>query len=40
MRTDQGKRLSAAKGIILACVLSLLIWLAIALLLRGRTPIW
>ena len=40
MRTDQRKRFSVAKGMILALVLSLAMWLVIALLLRGRTPIW
>ncbi len=40
MRTDQSKRFSLAKGMILALVISLAMWLVIALLLRGRTPIW
>ena len=40
MRTDQSKRFSLAKGMILALVTSLAMWLVIALLLRGRTPIW
>jgi hypothetical protein len=40
MRTDQSKRFSVAKGMILALVISLAMWLGIALLLRGRTPIW
>lgn len=40
MRTNQGDRLTAAKGLILACLISLCIWLLIALVLRGRTPLW
>ncbi len=40
MRTDQSKRFSLAKGMTLALVISLAMWLVIALLLRGRTPIW
>lgn len=40
MRTNQGSRLSAVRGIIVACIISLIIWLVIALILRGRTPIW
>ncbi|HVU31511.1 MAG TPA: hypothetical protein VHE36_14025 [Sphingomicrobium sp.] len=40
MRTDQSKRFSVVKGMALALLVSLAIWLVIALLLRGHTPIW
>jgi len=40
MRTDQSKRFSVAKGMVLALIISLAMWLVIALLLRGHTPIW
>jgi len=40
MRTNQSKRSSVAKGMFLALVISLVMWLVIALVLRGRTPIW
>jgi hypothetical protein len=40
MRTSENKRFSVAKGLLLALVISLAMWLVIALLLRGRTPIW
>ena len=40
MRTDQSKRFSVAKGMVLALIISLVMWLVIALLLRGHTSIW
>jgi hypothetical protein len=40
MRTDHHARLTRMQGIILACLVSVLLWLLIALFLRGKTPIW
>jgi hypothetical protein len=40
MRTDQDTRSSAVRGLILACVVSLIMWMLIAVFLRGKTPIW
>jgi hypothetical protein len=40
MPIDHRNPLPAIAGILLACVISLLLWFAIALILHGRTPIW
>ena len=40
MRIDQDSRLSAVRGLILACLISLIMWMLIAVLVRGKTPIW
>jgi hypothetical protein len=40
MRTNQHTWLSTIQGIVLACLISVLLWLLIALFLRGKTPIW
>lgn len=40
MRTNQRAWLSTIQGIALACLVSVLLWVLIALVLRGKTPIW
>jgi hypothetical protein len=40
MRTDHHTRQSTIIGLILACLISVLLWLLIALFLRGKTAIW
>ena len=40
MRTNQRAWLSTIQGIVLACLVSVLLWVLIALVLRGKTPIW
>jgi hypothetical protein len=40
MRINQGSRPSAVRGIIIACLISAVMWLIIAVALRGKTPIW